>query len=116
MARHAVARIADFPPGSSRIIELERRSVGVYNVNGTLTAINNYCPHQGGPLCRGTVTGVAVADRPYEFNWVRDGEIVRCPWHRWEVDLLSGEVLTDPSKRVKRYAVTVEDGEVVVDA
>ena len=116
MARHTVARVEDFPPGSARIIELDRRSVGVFNVNGTLTAINNYCPHQGGPLCRGTVTGVAVADRPYEFNWVREGEIVRCPWHRWEVDLLSGEVLTDPTKKVKRYPVRVEDGMVVVEA
>ena len=90
--------------------------LALFNVGGTLCAINNYCPHQGGPLCRGTVTGVAVADRPYEFNWTRDGEIVRCPWHRWEVDLLTGEVLTDPTLKVKRYPVVVEDGEIVVEA
>ena len=116
MARHAVGPVAELPPGSVRIVTLGKRSIGVYNVGGAFHAINNFCPHQGGPLCLGPVTGVSVADEPYEFRWVREGEIVRCPWHRWEVDITTGAVLTDPSLRVKRYDVRVEDGEVVLEA
>ena len=116
MARYRVGAIADLPPGSMRLVEIGKRNVGVYNIGGTYHAINSYCPHQGGPLCLGTVTGTAVAYQPYEIEWVKVGEIVRCPWHRWEVDIPTGSVLTQPVRKVKRYAVHVEDGQVVLEA
>ena len=47
---------------------------------------------------------------------VRDGEIIRCPWHLWEFDIATGECLVDPQMRVKTYPVAIEDGVVVVYA
>ena len=50
------------------------------------------------------------------LDLVRDGEIIRCPWHLWEFDILTGGCLVDPKVRVKTYPVRIEDGEVVVYA
>src|SRR5207249_4485549 len=84
--------------------------------------------HQGGPVCEGQICGLAVADKPYQFEIVREGEILRCPWHRWEVDITTGRVLVHPTFRIKSYPVEVEkpsvetfpvaekDGVVVLDA
>ena len=46
---------------------------------------------------------------PGEYVWARDGEIVRCPWHGWEFDILTGRSIFNPHRtRVKAYDVTVE--------
>ena len=44
-----------------------------------------------------------------EYEVVREGEIVRCPWHGWEFDILSGRSWFNPHKlRVRTYDVVVE--------
>jgi nitrite reductase/ring-hydroxylating ferredoxin subunit len=98
-----------------------RAGIGVFNVNGTFHALRNLCPHKAGPLCTGRVSGRVVADAPptaadTHLDLVRDGEIIRCPWHLWEFDLLTGGCLVDPKVRVKTYPVRIEDGEVIVYA
>ena len=116
MARHQVCRPEELPPGAFTLVPIRKRGIGVFNVNGEYHAVNNVCPHQGGPLCEGTLTGTTAASVPYEFAWVRDGEILSCPWHRWEIDLLTGRVLADPVKKVPKFKVWVEDGMVVLEA
>lgn len=103
----AVAPVAEMPPGSSKIVVADRTSVGVFNVDGTYHALRNSCPHQGGPLCRGAVTGTTEADDPSEVRFVRDGEIVRCPWHHWEFDITTGESLFNRRRRVRKYETAV---------
>jgi 3-phenylpropionate/trans-cinnamate dioxygenase ferredoxin subunit len=39
---------------------------------------------------------------------------VRCPWHKWEFDIATGRSLVDARLRVRRYAVRIDGGEVVV--
>ena len=46
---------------------------------------------------------------------MREGEIIRCPWHLWEFEIATGRCLVDP-RRVKTYPVAIEDGQVVVYA
>jgi nitrite reductase (NADH) small subunit len=113
--RHEVARLEDFPPGSRRLLDVGRFGIGVFNVSGSLFALTNRCPHMGGPLCVGKVTGATTASRPYEMKWVRDGEILACPWHGWQFDVRTGETITKPVRKVKRYPVYVEDGVIVVE-
>ena len=73
-------------------------------------ALDNRCPHQGGRLCDGLITGLAVGDRAGEFRMIRKGEMVRCPWHGWEFDIRTGQSWCDPTRlRVRRYEVTVEE-------
>jgi nitrite reductase/ring-hydroxylating ferredoxin subunit len=90
--------------------------VGVFNVGGEYYAIQNRCPHQGAPLCIGSLTGVLEAHGPgFDFEWLRDGELIRCPWHGWEFELASGRNLTDPRTRAKTYPVHQDNGSIMVE-
>ncbi len=107
MTRYVVAHVSEMPAGARRIVQAGRRTVGVFNVHGRFYGIRNACPHQGAPLCIGPVTGMNVSERPHQMTYVRDGEIVRCPWHSWEFDITTGKSVFNPhSVRVKAYEVT----------
>lgn len=71
-------------------------------------------PAQGGGLCRGPVTGTTLPADGFEFNYGREGSILRCAWHGWEFDIESGQALIDPRIQARTYEVTIENGEEVV--
>ena len=116
MAEYVVGGVDEFPPGTHRVVSLGRIEVGVFNVNGEFYALPNVCPHQFGPLCAGTVNGTMAcsAATGWRFEWVREGEIVTCPWHGIEFDIATGQSLVTSRLKVRTYPVRVEDGEVVV--
>ena len=121
--RVVVGAVEEIPPGARKIVVpfRGRAGIGVFNVNGTFHALRNLCPHKSGPLCTGRVGPLIVADAPptdagAALDVVRDGEIIRCPWHMWEFEIATGRCLVDPRKRVKTYPVVVESGQVVVYA
>lgn len=109
MAKHLVATVEEIPAGGRKIITVAGRSIGVFNVAGEYFALRNTCPHQGGPLCKGMLTGFLMAEVPGEYSYTRQGEILRCPWHGWEFDVKTGQSWIDPEKtRVRTYPVSVE--------
>lgn len=109
MAKYAVGTLEEIPAGSRKIVEVAGRSVGIFNVDGALFALRNRCPHQGGPLCLGTLGGAVVSTAPGEYAYSRPSEMLRCPWHGWEFDIRTGQSWFDPRHvRVRRYEVTVE--------
>ncbi|WP_308633995.1 Rieske (2Fe-2S) protein [Paenibacillus silvisoli] len=109
MGSHVIGAVAEFPAGTRRMLVVEGRPIGVFNVNGTYYALKNSCPHQGAPLCVGTVTGMTLPSAPGEYRYGREGEILRCPWHGWEFDITTGKSIFDPHKcLVKTYDVTIE--------
>jgi 3-phenylpropionate/trans-cinnamate dioxygenase ferredoxin subunit len=109
MTPYIVGTVDEIPPGERKIIEVNGISIGVFNVHGEFYAIRNSCPHQGAPLCLGSVRGTTLPSLPGEYKWGREGEIIRCPWHGWEFDLQTGRSLFNPHRcRVKAYEVTVE--------
>jgi len=110
MPRRVVGKVSELPPGERKIVEVQGRSIGVFNVHGTYYALRNSCPHQAAPLCLGAIKGMTMPSKPGEYVWAREGEILRCPWHGWEFDLTSGRSVCNPHKtRVKTYEVTVEE-------
>lgn len=110
-AKHVVATVDEIPPGQRKIVMVNRRSIGVFNVGGEFYAIRNKCPHEGGPLCEGVLSGLVRSDRPGTYEYVRRGEILRCPWHQWEFDVTTGQSWFDPAKtRVQSYDASVETG------
>jgi 3-phenylpropionate/trans-cinnamate dioxygenase ferredoxin subunit len=109
MAKHVVGTVEEIPPGGRKLVEIAGRSIGVFNVGGEFYALRNTCPHQGGPLCQGRLTGFVMARVPGEYSYTRQGEILRCPWHGWEFDVKTGQSWVDPVQtRVRAYPVTVE--------
>jgi nitrite reductase/ring-hydroxylating ferredoxin subunit len=109
-----VCSVEDLPPGSGRISPLGPFGIGIFNVAGQYYALANYCPHRGGPLCRGAVTGTTDIDDADRVTWVHEGEVIRCPWHGWEFLIPTGLSLTKPLRRVRTYRVRVEHGNLVV--
>ena len=113
--RHAVAAVRDIPTGARKLVEIKGRSIGIFNVGGQYLAVLNLCPHELAPLCRGRVGGTTLPSPPGEYRWGREGEILFCPWHGWEFDLLSGDCLTDGRKHLTFFQVSVEEETVFVE-
>jgi nitrite reductase/ring-hydroxylating ferredoxin subunit len=112
MAEHIIGPVAEFPAGTHRVVRVRNLEVGVFNVGGEFYALPNICTHQFGPLCTGTVGGTTACDAAtgWRFAWVREGEILTCPWHGLEFDITTGTCLANPRVRVRQYPVVVEDG------
>ncbi|MCO1656110.1 Rieske (2Fe-2S) protein [Pseudonocardia humida] len=107
--RIVVSRLDEFPPGERRIVQAGRRSIGVFRIGDSFYAINNYCPHQGGPLCLGRTKPWLTSGRPGEFVLDESEALVACPWHGWEYDLATGQSFLGPGEApVRTYSVSVE--------
>jgi nitrite reductase/ring-hydroxylating ferredoxin subunit len=117
MARYIVGTTDEIPPGQRKIVDVDGRSIGIFNVGGEFFALRNRCPHQGGPLCTGRLAGYLQAEVPGDYQYTRPGEILRCPWHGWEFHIRTGQSWFDPARvRTRRYAVSVEPGSALLEA
>lgn len=111
MKRYPVGPLSEFPPGSRAILDAGKLEVGVFNVGGQIRAYRNACPHAGAPVCMGRISGTSLASCVYEYLYGREGQILRCPWHGWEFDLLTGAHLVDPAVRLKGVPVETAGSE-----
>jgi nitrite reductase/ring-hydroxylating ferredoxin subunit len=93
-----IAKTAEIPPGAGRGFAVGRYEVAVFNIDGDFYAIENSCPHQGGPLADG---------------WV-EGALVTCPWHGWCFDVRTGKMTLGDFAQVPRFEVRVQGGELYV--
>lgn len=91
-------RVDEVPPGQCRAIKIEGKTVALFNVSGTFYAINNICPHEGGPLAKGNVKG----------------HVVSCPWHDLQFDVRNGFGTDGGGYCVASYDVRVEADQVYV--
>ena len=115
MSWHVVAPVSEIPPGGRKLVTVRGRPIAVFNIQGEFFGLLNRCPHQGGNLCDGVLTGLVESPSPGEYSYTRKGEILRCPWHGWEFDVRTGQSYCDPEKiRTKAYPVEVEPGQTVV--
>jgi nitrite reductase (NADH) small subunit len=86
-------------PGEAREFECAGKTLCVANVDGTISAIENVCLHMGGPLGQG---------------YVESGKIV-CPWHGWEYEPQTGELVGDPKSKLDVFPIKIENGDVMVE-
>ena len=107
--RHAVATVGEIAVGERKIVRVpmfgKEVEVGVFNVGGNFFAYRNACPHAGAPVCVGRVCGTTAPSQVGEYILAREGEILRCPWHGWEFDLLNGQHLVDEKMKLRGYEV-----------
>jgi nitrite reductase (NADH) small subunit len=94
-----VCAVDDVPRLGSRVVA---RGAGLAHValfrteSGAVFALEDRCPHRGGPLSQGIVHGARVA----------------CPLHNWNIELASGEAVAPDQGRTRHFEVRVEGGRV----
>ena len=94
-----VCKTTDIPTGRGKSVEINGKTVAVFNVDGNFYAINDTCAHRGGPLGEGEL----------------DGNTVTCPWHGWRYDVTSGANELVPGMPQERYSVKIDGEDVLVE-
>jgi len=93
-----VARLEDVPPGRSMTVTVGDRNIALFNVEGTIYAMDDACLHAGSSLGAGAL----------------DGKVVRCRGHGWKYDVTTGCVLDVPGLGVSAHAVKIVDGRIMM--
>lgn len=93
-----IARVSDIPEGRGITVLAEGLEIAVFKVNGEIFALDNACPHMGGPLGEGEIS---QEDSAY---------VVTCPWHGWEFDVRTGVCINVSDERAKKIKLVVQDG------
>lgn len=86
------------PSGEAREVACGDRLLCIANCKDSISAMNNVCPHRGGPLGQGII---------------EDGKII-CPWHAWAFDVRTGIAVHTPNAKVEVYDVKIEGDDVLV--
>lgn len=110
-----IGAASDFPDGAVRPVEVRGRTVGVLCWNGELYAFANRCPHMGAPMCMARPVTRIEARGPGELESPAGPPVVACPWHGWEFSVDDGRALADARSRLRTYAISVQDGRVLLD-
>ncbi len=92
--RLPLCQLSEVPPGTGRECVADDRIIAVFNVDGTIFAMDGICPHAGGPIARGCLSG----------------SVVTCPWHGWQFDVATGKHQLTPRIQQKTYPVEVDAG------
>jgi nitrite reductase/ring-hydroxylating ferredoxin subunit len=93
-----VATLSDLAAGTCKPVEAGGKIIALFNVEGSVYALDNTCLHQGGPLGEGMLSG----------------DVVTCPWHMWEYNVCTGEKVNSPGVKVATYPVEVEGNDIKV--
>ena len=94
-----VGALDDVPRLGARRVALDEGEIAVFRTaKDALFALDNRCPHRGGPLSEGIV----------------HGEAVTCPLHNLVISLLTGEAADPEEGCARTYPVRVEDGRVLL--
>lgn len=94
------AKKAEIPDDTGKLVTINGKSIALFKNGGRVHAIHPMCPHQGGPLEEGGMSGANVI----------------CPWHGWEFELTTGQCTFNKSIRVPVYPVKEEGEDVLVEA
>lgn len=94
-----VAQVDDIPVGEGREIVADDRILALYHLPDGWYAIEGTCPHHGGPLGQGTISGDCVV----------------CPWHGLEVNVRTGEYHLGNPACLSTYRCRAENGRVYLN-
>lgn len=98
LAWHRVLAASELPEGRVRTAQAGQRAVAVTHFEGRYAALDNRCPHQGGPLGEGTI----------------ERGLLRCPWHGYDYHPTTGEPPPGFTDCVRAYPAELRDGEIWV--
>ena len=92
------ARLDELPPGRGTSVTVAGKDVALFNVDGTIYAMEDSCLHKGSSLGTSELRG----------------KVVTCRGHGWRYDVTTGEILHVPDDGVATYPVKVVDGRIMV--
>lgn len=99
MTWHEVGSITEIPRRGARCINTPEGRIAVFrSVEDRFFAIDDRCPHKGGPLSQGIVHGAAVT----------------CPLHNWVISLETGKALGADEGSVRTIPVKVEGDKILI--
>ena len=92
-----IAYCRDIPLREGRAVKILNREIAIFNLGDRFLAVENRCPHRGGPLADGIVSGATVV----------------CPLHAWKMSLETGKGVSVPSASscVEAFRTRVEGGD-----
>lgn len=94
MAKKKIAERRQLAEGEASVVYLEDgRQVALFHLDGQFYAMDNSCPHRGGPLGEGEI----------------EGGLVACPWHGWQFDIKTGQCQTMPGECAKKLKIEVDE-------
>ena len=93
-----VAKVGDLPVGRVKTCLVDGKRIALCHTAGGFFALDNTCPHRGGPLGEGDIIG---------------NELV-CPWHLWGFDMTTGLCGGNPDLSVSTHEVKVDGDRVLV--
>lgn len=93
-----VAAVDEIEPGTVKQVTLNGRHIAVVRTEDRFFAIDNVCPHLKAPLSRGAVCGTRLT----------------CPWHAWQFDITTGEVVGRPDIRQQTFPVRIAAGDILI--
>ena len=102
-SRVVVVNRADVPEGGATVVSVDADlAIAVFRVGDSFYAIDNRCPHKGGPLGLGVLSG----------------SVVTCPWHGFTVDVRTGVCPRNPGLRVRAFEVEAagDDLRITIDS
>ncbi len=99
MTKVRVASADELHEGKGVVVDVEGSRLAVFRHQGEFFALDETCPHRGGPLHEGMV---------------QEG-VLACPWHLWQFDLKTGVSPVNPLSKVRRYRVWLEENELFVE-
>lgn len=111
-----VCESGELVEGGVVILALDRASVGVFRVAGSVYALRNECPHNGAELCRGHLSAVYPPEA-VGFDLPEPqlaGRVLSCPLHGRQYDIVTGQALFDVQGSVLTYDAWEENGRVFV--
>lgn len=96
-----IAYCRDIPLREGRAVKIGSREIAVFNLGNRFLAVENRCPHKGGPLADGIVSGTTVV----------------CPLHAWKMNLETGKGANGPSASscIETFPTRVEGGVVLIE-
>lgn len=116
MATFIACKKDDLKPGEKKLLSVDHKSIVLVRTpDSNYHAVSNICPHEGAKMCDGLVGGTFMSENTGNYDYVKDGEVIRCPWHGYEFDVTSGCSLFEPDKyKIKKYDVSLEEDLVVI--